>query len=141
MHSSTVRVNLKRMRTSRAALSVQDVMTREAAFVFPETDVASAAKIMRDRGVGALPVCDGRRLVGIVTDRDIAIRHVAEERGSTQTVANILTPQPYWVRPGDSIDWAEDLMEQQRLRRLPVCEHGELVGIITRTDISRRTSG
>ncbi len=123
------------MRTFAPTLCVADVMTRDPVFAQPDTEVVAAAKIMRDRGIGSLPVCDGRRLVGIVTDRDIVTRHVAEERGLTQTVGKILTPLPYWVRPTDSLAWAEDLMRQQRLRRLPVCEDGDLVGIISETDL------
>ena len=118
---------------------VCEIMTEDVTCAFPETDVVKAAELMRDRGVGVLPVCDGRRLVGIVTDRDIVIRHVATQR-SGETVGAIMTPHPYVVRPEDPVERAESLMAEHKVRRLPVCEEGELVGLISQADLARRAS-
>lgn len=117
-------------------MAVRDLMNREPRCVYPETPIIDAARLMADSRVGMLPVCDGRRVVGVVTDRDIVSRHVAASL-PTRTVGSILTPLPYVISPDASIDDAAALMRKHRVRRLPVCENHELVGIISETDISR----
>jgi CBS domain-containing protein len=114
-------------------------MTPWPEFVFPETEIVEAARLMCHLEVGALPVCDGDRLVGIVTDRDIVVRHIAEG-GCTQLVGSIMTPNPYTVGPDEPIERAEALMAEHRVRRLPVCEGGRLVGIVSQGDLARHAS-
>lgn len=124
---------MESMRKSERAV-VRDLMRHDPRCVYPETPIVDAAKLMADARVGMLPVCDGRRVVGIVTDRDIVSRHVAATL-PTRTVGSILTPLPYVISPEASIDEALALMRKHRVRRLPVCENHELVGVISETDI------
>jgi CBS domain-containing protein len=118
-------------------MRVREIMTGEPVCVAPDTEVIEAAELMRRHGVGALPVCDERRLVGIVTDRDIVLRHVA--RGHhVQPVGSIMTPYPFAIGPDEPVERAKAIMLEHRVRRLPVTENGEIVGIISRADIARR---
>ncbi|MGI9657324.1 MAG: CBS domain-containing protein [Gaiellaceae bacterium] len=118
---------------------VRDVMKSEPRCVYPETPIIDAAKLMTDSRVGMLPVCDGRRVVGVVTDRDIVQRHVAASL-PTLTVGSILTPLPYVISPDASLEEAIELMQEHRVRRLPVCDNHELVGVISETDIKHHVT-
>ena len=109
-------------------------MTSDPRCVYPETLVVEAAKLMRDERVNVLPVCDGRRLIGILTGRDIVRRHVAEG-WVNRTVGAILTPLPYLIAPDSDVLDAVAMMLDHGVRRLPVCDNGELVGVISRSDI------
>ena len=120
-------------------LVVRDVMKPEPRCVYPETPIVDAAKLMTDSRVGMLPVCDGRRVVGIITDRDIVQRHVAASL-PTLTVGSILTPLPYVVSPDTSLEDAIELMRRHQVRRLPVCDDHELVGVISETDIKHHVT-
>lgn len=126
-------------RSSDHQLTVKDLMRREPRCVYPETPIVAAARLMADSRVGMLPVCDGRRVVGVLTDRDIVRRHVAATH-PTHNVGAILTPLPYVVSPDTSIDDAVSLMKRHRVRRLPVCENHELVGVISETDIANHVA-
>lgn len=120
-------------------MQVRTIMTRWPEFVFPETEIVEAARLMCHLDVGALPVCDGERVVGIVTDRDIVVRHVADG-GRTQLVGSIMTPNPCTIGPDEPIERAEALMAEHRVRRLPVCEGGKLVGIVSQGDLARHAA-
>ncbi len=94
---------------------------------------------MRRFGIGALPVCIDRRVVGIVTDRDIAVRHVADG-GRTPLVGSIMTLDPVTIDPDAPVELAEALMAERQVRRLPVCEDGQLVGILSQADLACHVS-
>ena len=119
-----------------SVLDVKTLMSTEPRCVYPETPIADAARLMTESRVGMLPVCDRRRVVGVITDRDIVRRHVAA-LNPTHAVGSILTPFPYVIGPDAPIDDAIQLMVRHRVRRLPVCDNHELVGVISRTDIDR----
>ena len=92
---------------------------------------------MRDAGVGALPVVsDSEELVGIVTDRDVALRAVAEGLGPETTVDQVMTKQPIVVEASDEFEDALSLMRERQVRRLPVVEGERLVGIVAQADIA-----
>jgi CBS domain-containing protein len=118
-------------------VKVRDLMTEAPVAVAPDTEIVEAARLMEEYGIGALPVCDADRVVGIVTDRDIVLRHVAQSLPSHR-VSSIMTPYPYIVGPDEPLERAEDLLAEHRVRRLPVCERGKLVGVLSRTDLDRR---
>lgn len=118
-------------------------MTRGPVACTPEDRVVTAAKIMRDRDCGAVPVVDSqesRRLWGILTDRDIVVRVVARERNCLHvTVGECMTPDVFTVHPTDSVEDVVRLMEEHRIRRVPVVEDGDiLVGIVTLADLARK---
>ncbi len=115
---------------------VRDVMTSSPRTIEPSTSVDEAARLMREQDVGSLPIVEGDRLRGMVTDRDIAIRVVADGMDPRSTkVDEIATRQLVTVDPEQSLDEALRLMASHQVRRLPVCEEdGRLVGILAQAD-------
>jgi len=121
-----------------------DVMTREPACCELGDTAAGAAKIMKAEDVGAVPVCvsrETRKLVGIVTDRDIAVYVVATGRDPNYTqVASVMTRNPFTCHPEDDLQTALNVMESHQVRRIPVVDaDGQLVGIIAQADVATRT--
>jgi CBS domain-containing protein len=116
--------------------TVKDAMTSGPRTVESSTPVADAARLMRDENVGSLPIVDGDRLVGIVTDRDIALRVVAEGK-SDATAGEIASQQLVTVDPAQPLEEAARLMADHQVRRLPVCEEdGRLVGMLAQADVA-----
>ena len=118
---------------------ISDLMTQNPRTTTPDAGVIEAARIMRDDDVGLVPVVDGDRLVGTVTDRDIAIRVVAEGRDpSSTTVGEIASKDLITIDPDQDLDEALRLMARHQVRRLPVVEEdGRLVGIVAQADVAR----
>jgi CBS domain-containing protein len=121
-------------------MKAKDIMTKKPKSVTPETTVRDAARLMKDEDVGVLPVVERQgsdRLVGIVTDRDIAIRHVAEGHDSSACpVSEAMSADVRTAREDDDLDSVMDLMGQEKVRRIPVVdERGGLVGIVSQADI------
>ena len=117
---------------------VRDAMTSQPVTVQRSASVKSAAELMEQQDVGSLPVVDeGGSLVGMVTDRDIAIRSVAAGRDAEATqVKDILTSALVQVMPDDSLDMALELMAKYQVRRLPVTYDTQLVGVLAQADIA-----
>jgi CBS domain-containing protein len=117
---------------------VGEAMTPRAEVVGPEETLQAAAMKMRRLNVGALPVADGERLVGMITDRDIVIRAVAAGKDSTRTaVREAMTPQVVWCFEEHDTLEAARIMENRAIRRLMVVDRNErLVGILTVDDIA-----
>lgn len=123
-------------------MKARDIMTKQPKCVTPETTVRDAARLMKDEDVGVLPVVERKgsdRLVGIVTDRDIAIRHVAEGHdSSTCPVSEAMSQNVRTAREDDEVESVMDLMGTEKVRRIPVVdERGSLVGIVAQADIVR----
>lgn len=123
------------------AQRVRDIMTENPVSVRPDSQVVEAARLMASEDVGSLPVVDGDRLVGVVTDRDITVRVVAEGRdaGAT-TVGEIASSDPVTVKPDADLDEALREMARNQVRRIPVVEGDRLVGIVAQADVARETS-
>jgi CBS domain-containing protein len=121
------------------AKSVRDVMTSNPRSIEPSTTVTEAARLMKTEDVGSLPIVDGDQLVGVVTDRDIVIRVVAETKDlQSTTVGEIASRDLVTVDPQQDLDEALRLMAQHQVRRLPVAEEdGKLVGILAQADVAR----
>ena len=120
--------------------TITEAMTANPTTVSPETTAQEAARTMKAEDVGSLPVVDGDELVGVVTDRDIAIRLVAEGKGAETTVDEIASKDVVCIDPQQSLEEAARLMAEHQVRRLPVCEEdGKLVGILAQADVA--TSG
>jgi len=118
---------------------IRDVMTPSPRTVESSAPVQEAAKIMRDEDVGAIPIVENGSLVGIVTDRDIALNVVAEGKEISTPVSQIAAGDLVTVDPDQSLDEALRLMAQHKVRRLPVVEEdGRPVGIIAQADIARQ---
>jgi CBS domain-containing protein len=122
------------------AQKVRDVMHAGAETVRPDDTIKRAASLMQAVDVGPLPVCDGERLVGIITDRDIAVRAVAAGRDPSTPVREAMTTEIVYVRADQDVDDAIELMQQHEVRRLPVIEAGRLVGMVALADLARKTN-
>ena len=120
--------------------TINDIMTREVSVIQLSEPVQTAAQRMRDLDVGALPVCDGETLVGMVTDRDIAVRGVAAGMNPTDAlVSDVMTDDAIACSPGDSVTDVMQRMGDAQVRRLAVLD-GEhrIVGIVSLGDLATR---
>ncbi len=116
---------------------VRHAMTDSPATASPEMNAADAAALMKQYDVGAIPVTRGSELLGLVTDRDLVLRVLAERQDPTRVLLeSILTRTPVTVSPDPRISDARDLMAERRIRRLPVVKNEELVGMISLGDIA-----
>lgn len=122
---------------------LRDIMTAEVEVVPPTCTVKEAAQKMKQLDAGALPVCDGQKLVGMITDRDISVRAVAEGRDPAKvSVKDIMTSPITYCYDDQDIDEAARLMEVRQIRRLVVLNRDKrLVGVIALGDIAARGSG
>lgn len=122
--------------------TIRNVMTRDVETAAPETTMKDAAQMMRSSDIGSLPVCEGRRVVGMITDRDIAVRGVADGRDPASTpVRDIMSSSVVSVREDSDLGEAERLMHDRQLRRLPVVdERGDLVGYLAMARVARTES-
>ncbi len=124
-------------------MNAQSLMTQQPTVVFAGDSVSHAARLMRRLDVGMLPVVDDathRRLVGVLTDRDIVIRCLAEGHLTDCIVRDHMTSAPIaTVAPGATVREIADRMEQSQVRRLPVVDAaGQVVGVVTQADLARR---
>lgn len=121
--------------------AISEIMSRDVRTIGPGTRLQEAAQLMRDMDVGALPVCDGRRLMGMLTDRDIAVRAVA--RGvapQDASVAEVMSKDVSWCFADQSVGEVLQQMGDRQLRRIPVVERDsmELAGMVSLGDLAVR---
>lgn len=118
--------------------TVRRAMTRNPASVTREDSLTHAAELMRDHDCGAIPVVEGRRPVGMITDRDIVMRVVAEKTNpADRRVSEAMTEGVQMIREDESLDRAFETMSQHRIRRLPVVNaEGELTGMLAQADLA-----
>jgi CBS domain-containing protein len=124
------------------AKTIRDLMTSNPCSIEADKPVAYAAKMMRDEDVGLAPIVEGQKLIGTLTDRDIAIRVVAEGKDpESTTVREVATTRLVTVDPEQDLDEALRLMAQHQVRRLPVVEEdGRLAGVVAQADVAKHTS-
>ncbi|MFI6360245.1 CBS domain-containing protein [Streptomyces sp. NPDC050743] len=119
------------------AQHVRDIMTSQMVTVEPQTSVTTVAQKMRDENIGAVLVTEGDELRGLVSDRDLVIRALAEGGDPEQkTVASACSDDLVIVTPDEDLDHAVELMREHSIRRLPVVEEGHPVGIISLGDMA-----
>jgi CBS domain-containing protein len=120
---------------------IKDIMTPDPACCTPDSTAREAAGLMRDCDCGAIPVVDtreGRRPIGMVTDRDLAVRGLADGRGPDTPVRDLMTELPHAARADDEIETVRQVMMQQKVRRVPVTNaEGEIGGIVAQADLAR----
>jgi CBS domain-containing protein len=123
-----------------AMQTVQDVMTTNVVYLPSETTLAEAARTMREQDIGDVVVADGPTLTGLVTDRDIVVRAVAERFDpASTTIGEIVSRDLVTVRPGDSVQSAALLMRDNAVRRVLVCDDEKgLVGIVSIGDLAEQ---
>lgn len=116
---------------------VREVMTPGVVAVRPDASLVEAAQLMRAQDIGDVVVADGQRIVGVLTDRDITVRAVAEGVDPlTVSAGSVCTPDPVMVAPDDPVEAAVALMRTHAVRRLPVVENGLPVGVVTLGDLA-----
>jgi|GEM_PF-150113 len=130
-------------RQQQRAPRVAEVMSREVRVVNPDETVQQAARLMTEADAGALPVGENDRLVGMVTDRDLAIRVLAEGKDPARTkVREVMSPGTHYVFEDEDLDEAAANMEHEQVRRMPVLNRQKrLVGIVSIGDVARRLEG
>lgn len=122
-------------------MKVKDIMTKNVASLNPEDTVEHAAQLMKEYNIGSLPVCNEEKVIGIITDRDIAIRSSAEgENVQKQTVRDIMTSNPVTIKSDIDVKDAARIMSERQIRRLPVVESNNLVGMLSLGDVSVESS-
>jgi len=121
-------------------MKVSEVMTRNVQTVRPDQPVQEAASFMLNADAGSIPVTDGDRLIGMITDRDIAVRGVAKGYGPDTPVRELMTDDLVIVRINDDVEDSASKMSQAQVRRLPVIDDDErLCGIVSLGDLARET--
>jgi len=122
-------------------MKARDLMTPDPAQVTPSDSLQRVSQLMAEHDCGCIPVvtaADQRSLIGVVTDRDIAVRAVAEGRPATTPIGEIMTPNPDTVGPDDELSHVERLMSDRQIRRVVVVDDTrECVGIIAQADLAR----
>ncbi|WP_439651678.1 CBS domain-containing protein [Microvirga puerhi] len=119
-------------------MKISDVMTRNVRVIAPDRTIRDAARLMDEMNVGSLPVCDGRRLKGIITDRDITVRATAAGLAPENAlVRDVMSDNVWWCFDDDDVDHIVELMSDHQIRRLPVIDHAKhLVGIVALGDLA-----
>lgn len=120
-------------------MKCKDIMTPNPSYCSPEDISVKPAKIMRDEDVGIVPVCEqDKKLVGVVTDRDICLTVVAEERNPREVkVSDCMSEDLVTCKPEEDIRKAADLMKEYQVRRIPVVDNqGRILGMISQADIA-----
>ena len=116
---------------------LRDLMSPDVEFVSPETTIADAAKKLRDGDFGMLPVAEDDRMIGAISDRDIAVRAVAEGLGAYTKVRDVMSDGIAWAYEDDSVEQAAKIMSERQVRRLPVVSRAKrLVGIVSLGDFA-----
>lgn len=116
--------------------TVQDVMTTDLITCPGSATLQEVAQMMRDHDIGDVLITDGSRLEGIVTDRDIVVRCLADGAGATESASKACSPDVTTIPPDASIDQAAELMRTHALRRLPVVDADRPVGIVSLGDLA-----
>jgi CBS domain-containing protein len=123
-------------------MKVSQVMTHDVKTVSPDTTAREAASFMLSEDAGSMPVSDGDRLVGMITDRDIAVRGVAKGHGPDTPVRELMTDEVICARADDNVEEVATRMGRAQVRRLPVVDANEkLCGIVSLGDLSREAEG
>jgi CBS domain-containing protein len=121
-------------------MKARELMTADPTCCTPEDTIQQAAQLMRDHDCGCIPVVEdeqSKRLLGVVTDRDITIRCTAEGKGPQTRVRDAISPNPKSVRPEDDVETVERVMAGEQVRRVPVVDQrGSCVGMIAQADLA-----
>lgn len=118
--------------------TVQEAMTPNPTAITPDTTAREAAQTLKTENIGSLPIVEDGRLVGVITDRDLALRVIAEGRDANTPVGEIASKDLVTIDPQQSLEEAARLMAERQVRRLPVVEEdGRLAGVLAQADIAQ----
>jgi CBS domain-containing protein len=118
--------------------TVKEIMTKDCVTVTLQDNVYEIAIKMKDHDIGFIPVVDGNKLIGVVTDRDLVIRGLADKNEGSTEVRKVISEKVTTVPPDTTVDEAAQIMAREQIRRLPVVENGELLGIVAIGDLAMR---
>jgi CBS domain-containing protein len=116
--------------------TVKDIMTSNVEYCTPLDNVYEVAVKMKDLNVGAIPIVEDQRLIGMITDRDLVVRGIAEKHPGSNQVTNVMSDQIISIDPNASVEEAAHMMAKHQIRRLPVVDNGKLVGMVSLGDLS-----
>jgi len=120
---------------------LKELMTRDVKVISPDMAIGDAAKMMRDGNFGMMPVVEGDRMIGTISDRDIAIRAVAEGKDCSSKVRDVMSEGIAWAYEDESVEQAATIMSERQVRRLPVVNRDKrLVGIVALGDFAVESS-
>jgi CBS domain-containing protein len=122
-----------------AVKTIRDIMAKDCVTVTLQDNVFEIAVKMKQHDIGFIPVVEGKKLIGVVTDRDLVVRGFAEKREGSTAVKQVMTENVKTIDTGTTIDEATRLMAEYQIRRLPVVENGELIGIVAIGDLAVRS--
>ncbi|MGR5986244.1 CBS domain-containing protein [Bacillus cytotoxicus] len=117
-------------------LFVRDLMSTNIVQCTPLDNVYEATVKMKEEEIGMIPVVDNNQIVGLVTDRDLVVRGIAEKHPGSNKITNVMTTNIVSVAPNDPVEKATELMARHQVRRLPVVENGVLVGMLALGDLA-----
>ncbi|MCH5583596.1 CBS domain-containing protein [Shimazuella sp. AN120528] len=118
---------------------LRDIMSTDIAHLSPDDNLFEAATMMRDENVGMIPVCENGQLKGIITDRDIVTRGIAEKKPNSSTLHDIMSSQLVYGTPEMSVDEAAQKMAEAQIRRLPIVDQNQLIGVVSLGDLAVRS--
>ncbi|KEQ23298.1 CBS domain-containing protein [Paenibacillus tyrfis] len=118
--------------------TLREIMTTDCSTVTLKDNVYEAAVKMKQEDTGFIPVVEGRKLIGVLTDRDLVIRGFAEKREGSTAIKEVMSDRVVSVPPQTTVDEAAKIMAKEQIRRLPVVENGDLVGIVSIGDLAVR---
>ncbi|NSL50749.1 CBS domain-containing protein [Calidifontibacillus erzurumensis] len=116
--------------------TVRDIMSTNVEYCTPQDNAYEVASKMKDLNVGAIPIVENGQLIGMITDRDLVVRGIAEKRSGSNAVTNLMTDELVTISPSATVEEAARLMAEKQIRRLPVVENGQLVGIVSLGDLA-----
>ncbi|WLR56909.1 CBS domain-containing protein [Mesobacillus subterraneus] len=117
-------------------MNIEKVMTRDVEYCSPDTPIHEVAAKMRDLDVGVMPICENDQLTGLVTDRDIILKAVADNTSMESPISEVMTTDPVRGTVHMSAEEAADLMTDVQIRRLPIVEDGKMIGIVSLGDLA-----
>ncbi|MBA4492891.1 CBS domain-containing protein [Paenactinomyces guangxiensis] len=117
---------------------LRDIMSTDLCYCSPQDNIYEAASLMKTYNVGMIPVVENGALKGVITDRDLVIRGIAERKPNSMTVGEIMSDQVVSATPDMSVDEAAQLMADAQVRRLPVVENNQLIGVVSIGDMAVR---
>jgi CBS domain-containing protein len=118
--------------------TVNEIMTKDCVTITLQDNVYEIAVKMKQNDIGFIPVVDGKKLIGVVTDRDLVVRGYAEKREGSAAVQQVISKNITSIPSSTTVDEAAQIMAKDQVRRLPVVDNGELVGIIAIGDLAVR---
>lgn len=116
--------------------TIKDIMTTDVETVTLKDNVYEVAVLMAKNDIGFVPVVDGKKLIGVITDRDLVVRGYAEKNEGSTKVEKVMSDAVTTITPDTSVDDAAKLMAKNQIRRLPVVENGNLVGVVAIGDLA-----